>query len=251
MKTVPALRTIALAIVAASAIACGSDSAVAPGRAPADLGTVLSEMAMPSIATSLVPGLPALPDASIPPSSCTYSSTSQSFACPAVTVGGVTLTRSFTLLNGAGTPQAQFDPATTAGVRMSSTMAGIINSSGNAITLDGHDDFTLAGIIVGVHELNGTSLTHLSGTYAGSTTPFTLTVSTAITNLVLPATAADRWPSSGKVSVDFTGSVEGTPMAEHMTMTYNGTSKVAVSVVTGGLTFNCTVDMASPSPSCS
>jgi hypothetical protein len=248
MKAVRELRAIALVIIAASTVACGSDSSVAPDHPPADLTAVLSEMALPSIVGSLVPGAPATPDASaLSPSSCSYDSTSQSFTCPVVTTSGITLTRSFTLLSLSGTPQSQFDPATTAAVRTNSTIAGTITADGSTVTLDGQDELTLSGILTGVHVLNGTSVMNLQGTDAGSTTPFAMSISTTIADLVLPATSADRWPKSGRILVDLTDSMDGTT---HMTMTFNGTSKVTVTMTSDGFTLSCTMDLASQSPTC-
>jgi len=251
MKTIRELRVIALVLVAASLVGCGSDSSVAPRHQPADLGTVLSEMTLPSIAGSLVPGAPALPSTSaLTPSSCSYSAASQSFTCPTVTVSGITLTRSFTLLSASGTPQSQFDPASTAAVRTNSTSAGTISSAGSTITVDSRDELTLSGLLTGVHVLNGTSLTHLSGTEPASITPFTITMSTTIANLVLPATAADKWPKSGQIIMDITDSELGAAGTEHITLTFNGTSKVVMTMTSGGFSFNCTIDLASQAPSC-
>jgi len=252
MKAVRDLRVIALAFVAASIVGCGSDSSTGPDRAPADLGVVLSEMSLPSVASGLVPGVPALPSTSaLTPSSCSYSSTSQSFACPTVTASGLTFTRSFTLLSGSGTPQSQFDPTSTAAVRTTTTTTGTITTGGSTMTVDGHDALTLSGILTGVHMLDGTSVLNVQGTEAGSTTPYTLSVSTTIASLVLPASVADRWPKSGKVMVDLTDTMLGATTTTHMAMTFNGTSKVAVTLTSAGLTLSCTVDLAAQSPTCS
>jgi len=252
MKTISELRTIALAFVAASLVACGPDSSVAPDHPPADLGAVLGEMTLPSLAGSLVPGVPATPAVSaLTPSSCAYSAASQSFTCPVVTASGLTFTRSFTLLSASGTPQSQFDPTATAAVRTNTTMAGTVTTSGSTITMDGKDEFTLSGILTGVHTLNGTSLMHVTGTEPGSAAPYAVTISSTIADLVLPATAADKWPKSGKVAMDVTDSMQGAPGTLHMTMTFNGTSKVAVTMTSSGLSFSCTVDLASQAPTCS
>jgi hypothetical protein len=251
MNVIRQFRVVALVLVSAAVAACGSDSSVAPDRPPADLEAVLSEMALPSLVGSLVPGAPVTPDASaLSPSSCSYSSASRSFTCPVVTASGITLTRSFTLLSLSGTPQSQFDPASTAAVRTNSTTAGTIIADGSTITLDGHDEFTLSGILTGVHVLNGTSIMNVHGTDPGSTIPFDLSVATTIADLVLPATPADRWPKSGRILVDLTDSMEGTTSTTHMTMTFNGTSKVAMTMTSDGFTLSCTIDLASQSPSC-
>ncbi len=251
MKTLREFRALALVIVAASVAACGSDSSTAPDHPPADLNTVLSEMVLPSIASSLVPGMPAAPETSaLSSSSCSYSSASQDFTCPTVTASGLTFTRSFTLLSASGTPQSQFDPAATAAVRTNSALAGTITSDGSTITVDGQDELTLSGILTGVHVLNGTSVMNVHGTDAESTTPYSMSITTTTANLVLPATPADKWPKSGSILMDVTDSMQGSPMTMHMTMTFNGTSKVVVTMSSDGLSVNCTVDLASQSPSC-
>lgn len=252
MTTIRKLRAAALVTTAAFLAACGSDSSVAPDHPPADLGAVLSEMTLPSITSSFVPGAPALPSTTaLTPSSCSYSATSQSFTCPTVSVSGITIARSFTLLNASGTPQSQFDPATTASVRTTSTTTGTVSSAGATITVDSQDELTLSGLLTGVHVLNGTSVTHMAGTDPGSATPFTMTMSATIANLVLPATATEQWPKSGQIRMDITDSMLGAAGTEHIAMTFNGTSKVLVTVTSGSFSFTCTVDLASQAPSCS
>lgn len=252
MKAIRELRVIALVVAVATLAACGSDSSVAPDHPPADLGTVLSEMTLPAFAGSFVTGAPAVPTAALVPSSCSYSAASQSFTCPSVTASGITLTRSFTLLNAAGTPQSQFDPATTAAVRTNSTSAGTIDSPGMTITVDSKDDMTLSGLLSGVHVLNGTSVMHMTGTESGGTT-YAMTTNTSIANLVLPATAADKWPKSGQIIMDITGSmldVEGAEGPVRVIMTFNGTSKVAMTMKLGDFSSSCTIDLTQPSAAC-
>ena len=250
MNAIRHFRVVALVFLSGVVTACGSDSAVAPDHPPADLGAVLSEMVLPSFAGSLVPGEPAMPDASaLAPSSCSYSAASQSFTCPTVTASGITLTRSFTLLSASGTPQSQFDPAATAAVRTNSTMAGTITASGNNVTLDGTDEFTLSGLRTGVHTLNGTSVTHMSGTYTGSPFPFTMTVTSTVTDLVLP-NATEKFPKSGKIVVDMTSLAQGASTTSHMTMTYNSSGKVNVTTTSGGRSLTCTVDLTTQATTC-
>lgn len=129
-------------------------------------------------------------------------------------------------------------------------MAGTITSDGSTITIDGQDELTLSGILSGVHVLNGTSAMNVHGTDAGSTTPFVMSISTTIADLVLPATPADKWPKSGRIIMDLTDSMEGTTSTTRFTMTFNGTSKVAVTMTSDGFTLSCTMDLASPSPTC-
>ncbi len=247
---VRALRTLTFVTVAAFAAACSSDS-TAPNRQPADLGAVLTEMNVPAVAASLVPGLPATPSASaITPSSCSYDAATQRFNCPVETVTGVSFTRWFTLLNAGGTPQSQFDAATTDGVHLNSSIQGNFTANGSKVIVAGNEDLTLRGLLSGVHTLAGTSLLNVNGTDAATGNPFVLSVSTTIDDLVLPDTPADRWPKSGSVTVHATHMMAGITTTSQLSATFNGTSKVAVSLTSGGITVSCTVDLASQSPSC-
>ena len=243
-----ALRTLTFVTVAALAAAC-SDS-TAPARQPADLGQVLNGMSVPSFAT-LVPGMPATPGASaITPSSCSYDAATQRFNCPVETVTGVSFTRWFTLLNAAGIPQSQYDAASTDGVHLNSSIQGSFTANGSKVIVAGNEDLTLRGLLSGAHTLAGTSLLNFNGTDAATGNPFILSVSSTIDDLVLPDTPADRWPKSGSVIVHATHLMAGTTTSSQLSATFNGTSKVAVSLTTGGLTVTCTVDLASEHPTC-
>jgi hypothetical protein len=246
---VRALRTITFATIAALGAAC-SDS-TAPDRQPADLGEVLTEMNVPSVAAALVPGMPATPSASAPtPSSCSYNAGTQRFNCPIVTATGVTFTRWFMLLDAAGTAQSQFDAATTDAVHMNSSLIGNFTANGGSVTVTGNEDLTLSGLLGGVHTLAGTSLINVTGTDTGTGAPYILSVSTTVDDLVLPASRADKWPKSGSVTIDATHALAGTTTTSHVIATFNGTSKVAVSLTSGGITVSCTVDLASQNPVC-
>lgn len=244
-----ALRTLTIATVAALTAACNDSTG--PDRQPADLGEVLTEMTVPPVAATLVPGMPATPSASaITPSSCSYDAGSQRFNCPNVTATGVTFYRWFTLLDAAGTPQSQFDAATTDAVHLNSSLAGNFTANGSKVVVAGNEDLTLRGLLSGVHTLAGTSLLNVNGTDAATGNPFILSVSSTIDDLVLPDTPADRWPKSGSVIVHATHAMAGTTTTSQLSATFNGTSKVAVSLTSGGITVSCTVDLASQNPAC-
>jgi hypothetical protein len=244
-----ALRALSFVTVAAFAAAC-SDS-TAPARQPADLGEVLGEMSVPSVAAALVPTMPAMPDASAPtPSSCSYDTGTQRFYCPGVTVSGVTFTRSFALLNAAGTAQSQYDAATTDAVNVNTSLMGNFTANGSTVSVAGNENLTLKGLLSGVHTLAGTSLINVTGTDATIGAPYILSVSTTVNDLVLPDSRADKWPKSGSVTVDATHALAGTTTTSHLTATFNGTSKVNVSLTSGGITVSCIVDLASQNPSC-
>ena len=108
-----AIRCLRIAILGALVTACSSDSSVAPvTRQPVDLNQALSEMTLPSLAgvTTALPGVPSQALTTPLPSSCTYVAATSRFVCPTVTVTGLTITQSYTLLDASGTPQSAFDP---------------------------------------------------------------------------------------------------------------------------------------------
>lgn len=247
-------RLVAFVALASFAGAC-SDSSTAPGALqPADLSQVLAEL-QPSSIGALSSQISVAPVAGLSapvPSSCSFDAASKSFVCPNVSVTGVTVTRSFTLLDASGNAQSQFDQATTAAVRLKSTFTGTVVSGGSTLTIDQQQESTLSGLLTGVHVLDGTSLGHVNGTIGNGTTstPIASTVATTISQLVLPrsSTGADRFPASGSIGVINTTTLGALPaIATSALITFNGTSKAAVTITLDGHTTSCTVDLSAQS----
>lgn len=246
MRTIRHLRLAAFATFAALAAAC-SDSTGPSNIQPADLSQVLSEL-QPSSLAPVASQISVAPTAGLTapvPSSCSYDATSKSFVCPNVSVSGVNVTRSFTLFDASGNTQTAFDKTTTAAVEMKTSFAGTVTSSGSTIVIDQQQDLTLSGLLTGVHTLNGTSLGHMTGTVATGTTtvPVATTISTTITNLVVPQAGA-KYPQSGTISATITNAPSGLPSTTAtVTITFNGTNKANVSVTVAGITSTTTVDL--------
>jgi hypothetical protein len=248
------LSVLALTIVAA---ACDGDSTSPTNYPPATLDQALAELSIPALGAtgpSLVGidvGAP-----SLDPASCPYSATEQSFVCTPIFESGITIDRSFTLLNASGGKQSAFDPASTAAVRANTTVGGTFVEQGTSLTVDGEQEITLSGLVSGPHVLNGTSTISLAGMVADATStyPIDITVGATIANLVLPeneAGSADIWPRSGKITVDVTGAIGPvTVSSTRTTITFSGTSTVDVTVSGGGLSDSCQVDLAVEEPVC-
>lgn len=248
---------LAILITTATLASGCSDSSTGPSEVqPTTLSQALADLQLTALApvsaqlsTSPVPGLGA-PD----PASCSYDTTSKSFICPNVSVTGITVTRSFTVLDANGTPQSQFDQRTTAAVRMKTSFAGTVTTGNTSVVVDQQQEITLSGLLTGIHALDGNSLGHVVGSVSGgtSTVPFNTTIRSTITNLVLPAagSGANRWPRSGTVVVTISNAlgVGGLPaITSTASITFNGTSKAAVVVTTGGFTSRCTLDLSGQS----
>jgi hypothetical protein len=208
-----------------------------------------------------VPGLSAIaslsggvatPSASGVPSGCSYVAASQSFVCPAVTASGLTVTSSYFLLDAAGHPMSQFNASTVASLRVRNTIAGSVTVGGDSFTMDGQQDQTLSGLQTTTHTLNGTSTLNMS-VAGGSETfpgPFTIQSTTTISNVVLPAHgSATSYPKSGTITV--TSLLGGTALTSRFVMTFNGTSKVAVTMTVDGHSFPaCSIDLSNGTNSC-
>ena len=242
------LRFVALAAVAAIASAC--NDATAPAVQPADLSQALAELQPSSVAgvhSSISPA-PVAGLAAPVPSSCSYDAASKSFACPTVTVSGVTVSRQFTLFDASGNAQSAFDRSSTAAVRMQTTFAGTVASGGTTMTLDQQQDYTLSGLLTGVHTLNGTSLGHVTGTVSNgsTTTPIASTITTTTTGLVLPrsSTGAERFPAGGTIAAQTVTTIGALPpVTTNVLVAFDGSSKAAVTITAGGRTTRCTVDL--------
>jgi hypothetical protein len=249
MRALVRSSTLALLVILA---AC-SDSATAPGTQSADLNAVLSEMSLPAVsaATTTLADIPLPAATGIVASSCAFAPSSQSFVCPTVTAAGLVINQSFALLSGSNAAQSAFDAATTAAVRTHTTVAGTVADparSASTLAVDAVQDMTLSGLLTGTHVLDGVSTTHL----AGSGT-FTSTTVVTTSSLVLPAstTGSNSWPKSGSITIDETADAGFVlPATTRITVVFNGTSVVDVTIGGGFLSHHCRLDLAQKPPVC-
>lgn len=266
-STLHRLLVLSVGLVAACR---GERASAPPPPEPLDLRGVLGEMVLPGInVVSLA--LPASTSVSasvapaIDPSRCSYSASTGGFDCPAVTVGGLTVTQSYLLFDAAGKPQSRADRNTTASVRALSTMTGTLSfasgasTPGGTLTVNRRQDMTLSGLLTGRHVLNGTANMMATGTLTvgSSSQPVTLTEQETTAELVLPAATpgdtTQHWPRSGSITVDATvglggGSPPAFSTAFRQQMTFNGTSTIAIVTTTAAGTKSCTVDLATKAP---
>ena len=245
----------ALALALATlATACGSDSSTAPSSQAVTLEQALAELSSPVLSdatAAFLPGTPALPALAL--SRCTYQASTQSFACTPVVSSGLTVTQSFTLLDGSGAPQSAFDKGSTSAVRANTVVAGTLQDGPDQVTVDGQQELTLSGLRTATHTLDGTSTMHLASADSGFTSE--ITVNTTIAGLKLPPLTADgarAWPAAGTITTEISESFGGdTPDVLQIKITFNGTSKVTVTMtVPGSGAATCTIDLASSAPSC-
>lgn len=256
---VPVPLRLAAVALAAIVVGCSTDSSLGPStNQTMTLSQLLSQMNLPALSgvTSTLSPAAAASAATPMPSTCSYSASSQSFTCPTVVMAnGLTVTQSYTLLDASGRPQSQFDPSTTAVVRTKMSAAGTLTLTGSTsgtLTIDQQQAMTFSGLLTSTHVLNGLGTVHMSGAISTgtTTTPANSTTTLTMTNIVLPPMNGDAiaWPTSGTLTEDMTN-VDAGPLAvsTHLTMTFNGTSQVAVVITIGTRTQQCTIDMAKTS----
>ncbi|MDB4885771.1 MAG: hypothetical protein JWN79_1209 [Gemmatimonadetes bacterium] len=236
----PRIALVALAFLAA---AC-SDSPMQPVSPPVDLATALSEMSLSGIVpVSIGPSVSSLGPTL---ARCPYAAASQSFACAPLTSGGLTANSSFQLLTASGAPQSAFDQATTAAVRTTNSVTGSTTVGNDVMTIDEHGTMTLSGLLSGNHVLDGTQTAHITGTFSG----FTMdeTTLTTVSGVVPPIRGSGNpYPRAGTITMTVTDAASGGIPASTMVMalTFNGTSKVDLTITHGGTTQRCVIDLAS------
>ena len=244
------LTRTALLLVGAFAIGCSSDSSVAPSSSrPANLDAALKEFSFSSL-SALVPGsVSTTASPATSSSGCTYSTATQSFVCTTTSGSSVTATQSFTLFDASGTPQSKWGD-NIAAIRMKASASGTSNDASGVKSFEAQTDFTLGGLINGVHTLDGTATSRtVSGTGSNQQV---VTASTTFTGLVLPnvSEGANAFPKAGTIAASAVTTSNGSTVNASVLMTFNGTSNVPIVVTVNGITVRCTVNLASSNPAC-
>lgn len=262
------LRAGLTGVALLTAAACGSDSSKNPtapgGSGNLDLTPLMAEISRgtPAAArTEMGPSAMGGATSAVVPTACAYTSASQSFTCPARTFNGITITSSYMLLDAAGHAQSAADVATTAAVRLQSAIKGTLTLPGTGaitgtVAVDRAEDVTLSGLITGIHTLNGTGsgTTESNSTIGGLSLHLTSTETSKTTDVVLAKPgASSQWPLSGNITSDqkivsSTGSLPAVTSTIHTVMTFDGSAKLTVTIVTGGKSVTCNIDLSNPSP---
>lgn len=247
MRSSRVARSVSVLIACAFIVAC-SDGTGPQDVTVGDLLADVSDGQSFGAAGMAFAGAGAVPQlAAHDPAACAFNSGTGTFVCPSTTVNGITISRSFQLLDASGQPQSAYSRATTAAVRTVTDLSGTITSTtGTAtttVTFVAHDDATLSGLLTGTHTLNssGNSTAAITG---GGLTHNVATTQT-ITNLVLPRRDSEtRYPQSGSIATGITVSSAGITHTLQVTLTFNGTSTATLVISTGGLSQTCTIDLS-------
>jgi hypothetical protein len=182
---------------------------------------------------------------------CTFSTTTSRVECATVTRGGLTINRSFSFLDAAGTVQQMFDPSTTNTVNTKSSVTGTVTHHQTATsTVNSSSDFTIAGLASGSTQrtVDGKSAGSESTTGTRDGVAFTVarTAGDTTTGLIIPIQdERPTFPTAGTVirSMQATvtrGTAAPTTSSRREVITYDGSSTAKVVITQDGVTKNCT-----------
>jgi hypothetical protein len=246
MRVFPVLRRVAAATLIAGLVACEDGTGPSGGQS---LDDALEDLAAAELFT--VPGVSLVGGAALPSAGsqgCTYDSDTEGFTCADVTSRGITISRSYQLLDANGDALSEWGPSVHA-IHNLSAITGTIQvpgASSLAITVDATEESTLSGLNSATQRLQGTG----SSTTGFSSPDLSFTShNERETDLTLPSRGSgSRWPTG---TVSMTSTSNG--VTSTMTITYDGTSVVQMETRYGNLpAMTCTYDLALPGsqPSC-
>jgi hypothetical protein len=247
MRSSALLRAASFTIACAVLAACGDSTA--PKQSVVTVDTLLAEVNIAQGLGNAAMGIGGAPMSTglIPlGQECPFNSASQSFVCPSHTEQGITFDVFYQLLDASGATQSAFSPTTTAAIHTVTDIAGAFAQPsgipGSPFTLTSHTDQTLSGLLTDTHTLNGTGHS-VVGDQSSNTT-----IDLLITDLVLPKRGSSQhFPQSGTISTDMTSTLEGLgSFTLNVTMTFNGSSLVTISITSDGTTESCTFDLEHP-----
>lgn len=186
------------------------------------------------------------------PSGCDYDAASLSFLCgPETLPDGLTRSRSYQFLDGAGAAQSAYDASTTASIHFASSLSGTATHEGNTVTVSDSRSLVETGLAGdettrifngGGHAYHQGSFTHRDG----QAVTVTDSSSSAIADVVVPSPfERTSWPLSGTITTHFVSSGDGVRPAIDRTsvLTFNGTQFVTLAFDDGTST---TINLAHP-----
>lgn len=195
-------------------------------------------------------------------SNCTYSSSTGTFTCPAMTRNGVTVTRTVKLLDAAGHPQSAFDTATTNTITQQVTVTGTFTRRDSATTTVQHASTrTVSGRASGSTQRTVNGASAGSESTAGKDSAGSYTVSRlagdTTKNVVIPVPTGltPTYPTAGtiiramQITVTRTGK---TPVSasRREVVTYDGSATAKLVITENGTTRTCTLPLPFGRPTC-
>jgi hypothetical protein len=162
------------------------------------------------------------------------------FLCDPIQRDGIDYTRTIIYRDVSGTPQDAYDEATTASIEYTISVQGERGREGWSASIDRTRNFTVTGLQDGTGTAiwNGVSAGTMSRSRHsddGQSRTYDVTASGSITDVVIPLPRTDdAWPLSGTitrlVSLTLTNGEDTRTREREVTIEFNGTSEVSVTV---------------------
>jgi hypothetical protein len=228
-RHLPTLATIALLL------ACAEDS-LAPGVNPvndaqlnADVATVAADAAAQDVELMRGP--------SVGPFGLGLIYRAGAFDCNTHTRPGLTVTRTCTYKDAAGSVQSAYDPIATASVNLKTTVKGDIVRDKWSAKTDRSSDFTATGLAGNETQAtwNGAfnaKTIRVRITDDGTTRSYEITATGTVTNVVIPVPRTPTsWPTSGTITKNVTATkADGSTVTRTVTIVFNGTNIAKVTI---------------------
>jgi hypothetical protein len=182
---------------------------------------------------------------------CTFSTTSSRVECATVTRGGLTINRSFSFLDAAGTVEQAFDIVKTNTVNVKNSVTGTVTHHETATsTVNSSSDFTVAGLASASTQrtVNGKSAGSetTTGTKDGVAFTAARTAGDTTSGLIVPIqNGRPTYPTAGTVIRSMQATVTPAGSSPSMSsrrevITYDGSATAKVVITHDGVTKNCT-----------
>ena len=189
-------------------------------------------------------------------SGCTVDSTTFIFTCPPTTSNGLTLLRTFEFFDSTGAPMLAFNGVNTASVAVMATESGVRPTANGADTVSGTRSLTATGCWATTRRGFGTARAPASSAATGRTasrrapptfptTPRSRTSSwTSPLQQSVPASGTITRLVSGTGTVTRNGTTKSITISRTVTITFNGTEFVPMTVGTVAYTLDLATGQA-------
>ena len=253
-------RVGAMAMVAAAVLAgCGRDATGPEGGPPVDLTTFVGDSVF-----GIVPGLvggPMTVTTVGPPQGCRHSPSTGRSECPTMRdPRGLTVTRSVAFYDAQGNQQEAFDPATTDRINTRIEAEWSMRSQMSEVASHRTGDYTVSGLTRADGRIThngvgaGTEVHVMTGRWG--TVRMERQLADTVRDVVIDRRPrAPRWPLSGTeihvmhgTRTDAGPSSEALVIDHRVTITYDGTSVVRMTLTANGRTSVCLRDLARREP---
>ncbi len=190
-------------------------------------------------------------------SGCTLDSATAIFTCPPVSSNGLTLVRTFEFFDSTGAPMLKFDGLATASVHVVATETGVRPTATGADTVSAVRNLTASGLL-GQNTTriwNGTATRTVGSFWSDSLAQRTadLTDNTTFANVVIDLPrSSNPYPASGTITrvvagsgtVTRNGTTKTMTVSRTVTITFNGTEFVPMTIGTASYTLDLATGQA-------